>query len=124
MPDPDIKSQETLMSTIVTAPRVIALAVAGVFALGITGSAMADTPWQKAHPRREQVNNRLANQNARIHQQVKEGDLTKQQAWQLHAQDHQIREEERDMASQNGGHITKLEQSTLNQQENRVSQKI
>jgi hypothetical protein len=112
------------MSRIVTTRSVIALALAAVFAVGIAGSAMADTPWQKAHPRREQVNNRLTNQNARIHQQVKEGDLTKQQAWQLHAQDHQIRQEERDMASQNGGHITKLEQSTLNQQENRVSQKI
>jgi hypothetical protein len=28
------------------------------------------------------------------------------------------------MASQNGSHITKLEQATLNQQENRVSQEI
>lgn len=103
---------------------LIALAVAGVFAVGIAGSAMADTPWQKAHPRREQVNNRLNNQNARIHREVKEGELTKQQAAGLHAQDHQIRQEERDMASQNGTHITKLEQATLNQQENHVSQEI
>jgi len=28
------------------------------------------------------------------------------------------------MANQNGGHITKLEQATLNQQENHVSQEI
>jgi hypothetical protein len=28
------------------------------------------------------------------------------------------------MASQNGGHITKLEQKTLNQQENAVSRQI
>jgi len=28
------------------------------------------------------------------------------------------------MASQNGGHITKLEQRALNQQENRVSKQI
>ena len=112
------------MSRMVTTQGVIALALASVFTIGIAGSAMADTQWQKNHPRREQVNNRLANQNARIHQQVKEGDLTKQQAWQLHNQDHQIRQEERTMASQNGGHITKLEQSTLNQQENALSQKI
>jgi hypothetical protein len=124
MPDPEIKSQETTMSRMVTTQGVIALALASVFMIGIAGSAMADTQWQKNHPRREQVNNRLGNQNARIQQQVKEGDLTKQQAWQLHNQDHQIRQEERAMASQNGGHITKLEQSTLNQQENAVSQKI
>ena len=112
------------MLRLAIAKEVIALAVAGVFAIGIAGSAMADTPWQKAHPRREQVNNRLNRQNARIHQEVKEGELTHQQAYQLHEQDHQIRQEERDMASQNGGHITRLEQATLNQQENHVSQEI
>lgn len=103
---------------------VFALAVAGAFAVGIAGSAMADTPWQKAHPRREEVNNRLNRQNARIHNEVKEGELSHQQAYQLHEQDHQIRQEERDMASQDGGHITKVDQRALNQQENHVSQEI
>jgi hypothetical protein len=112
------------MSKIVTSQRLVALALAGIFTAGIAGSAAADTPWQRNHPRREQVNNRLARQNYRIHQEVKEGDLTRQQAYGLHQQDHQIRQEERLMASQNGGHITKLEQATLNQQENRVSQEI
>jgi Flp pilus assembly protein TadB len=112
------------MSNNFIARSLITLAVAGVFAVGIAGSALADTPWQKAHPRREQVNNRLNRQNARIHREVKEGELTRQQARQLHAQDHQIRQEERGMASQNGGHITKLEQATLNQQENHLSGEI
>lgn len=112
------------MSRIVNVHRVIAVAIAGVFAVGFASSAMADTAWQRAHPRREQVNNRLNWQNHRIHNEVKEGELTHQQAYQLHEQDHQVRQEERDMASQNGGHITKLEQSTLNQQENHVSQEI
>jgi hypothetical protein len=76
------------------------------------------------HPRREQVNNRLANQNQRIHQEVKQGDLSKAQAAKLHKDDRQIRKEERLMASQNGGHITKSEQRLLNQQENGVSRQI
>ena len=59
---------------------------------------------------REQVNNRLANQNKRIKAEVKEGDLTKSQAAALHKDDRQIRKEERLMASQNGVHITKQEQ--------------
>jgi major membrane immunogen (membrane-anchored lipoprotein) len=87
-------------------------------------SAMADTTFQKNHPRREQVNNRLANQNARIKTEVKEGDLTKSQASALHKNDRQIRTEERLMASQNGSHITKQEQRTLNQQENGISKQI
>jgi|ERR1700733_2647653 len=78
----------------------------------------------KTHPRRAEVNHRLANQNKRIDKDVKDGDLTKAQGAQLHKDDHQIRQEERDMASQDNGHITKQEQKTLNQQENQVSKKI
>ncbi|MBV8495253.1 MAG: hypothetical protein JO361_00580, partial [Gammaproteobacteria bacterium] len=46
------------------------------------------------------------------------------QAQKLHAEDHAIRQEERTMASTNGGHITKAEQKSLNQQENQVSKQI
>jgi hypothetical protein len=84
----------------------------------------ADATWAQNHPRRAEVNSRLANQNRRIHQQVKAGDLSKSQAATLHRDDHAIRQEERDMARQNGGHITKGEQHVLNQQENGVSQQI
>lgn len=91
---------------------------------GLAGTASAETTWQKNHPRRTQVNHRLANQDKRIHQDVKNGTLTKAQASTLHHEDHQVRQEERDMASQNGGHITKGEQRTLNSQENKISSEI
>jgi len=55
---------------------------------------------------------------------VKEGKLTPAQAHKLHKEDRQIRHEERAMASQNGGHITKQEQRVLNRQENAVSRQI
>ena len=84
----------------------------------------AETQWQKDHPRRTQVNSRLKNQNARLKNQVKQGDMTKAQAAKLHREDRGIRKEERAMASQNGGHITKAEQRSLNQQENAVSRQI
>lgn len=100
------------------------IAVLGVFAGAATSSYAADTTWQKNHPRREQVNNRLENQNDRIKEEVKEGDMSKAKAAKLHKADKQIRQEERDMAAQNHGHITKSEQKTLNQQENAVSKKI
>jgi hypothetical protein len=96
----------------------------GTAASSAMATASTDTTWQKNHPRREQVNNRLANQDRRIKAEVKQGELTKSRAAALHKEDHQIRTEERLMASQNGGHITKQEQKTLNQQENAVSKQI
>ena len=107
-----------------TGSRIVVLAISSLLAGVLAGNAMAETKWEKHHPRRDQVNDRLARQNARIHQQVKEGELTKTQAAQLHKDDRQIRQEERAMASQNGGHITKTEQRALNQQENAVSKEI
>lgn len=83
-----------------------------------------DTQWQKDHPRREQVNNRLANQNKRITKERKEGEITKAQAQSLRANDKTIRSEEKAMASQDGGHITKTDQKALNQQLNQNSQAI
>ena len=92
---------------------------------GFAATAMADeTQWQKDHPRRTEVNSRLANQDRRIHNEVKEGEISKGQARSLHKEDHAIRQEERTMASTNHGHITKTEQRALNQQENQVSRQI
>jgi hypothetical protein len=102
----------------------LALSAGAMLSLGLSASAMADTKWEKAHPRRDQVNDRLARQDARIHHERKEGDLTAAQAAKLHKEDRQIRSEEHLMASQNGGHITKQEQKTLNAQENAVSKQI
>jgi len=99
---------------------VMMMALAG----GSAASAMAESKWAKEHPRRHEVNKRLANQDRRINKELRNGQITKQQAHQLHREDRQIRQEERDMASQNGGHITKQEQAVLNQQENAVSRQI
>ncbi|HXZ59748.1 MAG TPA: hypothetical protein VEG26_06160 [Steroidobacteraceae bacterium] len=104
---------------------VLLTAIVTVTLGALATPALADeTQWQKDHPRRTEVNKRLANQNKRIHNEVKEGEITKAQAKQLHSEDHAIRQEERTMASTNGGHITKAEQKSLNQQENQVSQQI
>jgi len=102
---------------------LIAALVAGLTAT----TALAQTPqteWQKTHPRRVEVNERLKNQNARINKEVKEGEITKKQAKALKTEDRQIKTEEKSMAAQNGGHITKSEKKVLNQQENQVSKQI
>jgi Ulp1 family protease len=99
---------------------VISFAVAG----SAVSAAFAETQWERNHPRRDQVNDRLAHQNHRIDRELNEGEISKQQANQLHREDHAIRHEERAMAKFNGGHITKREQKALNQQENAVSGQI
>ena len=106
--------------------RTVLMAGVIAVALGalVTPALADETKWQKDHPRRTEVNARLKNQNKRINQERKEGEITKAQAQQLHSEDHAIRQEERTMASTNGGHITKTEQKALNQQENQVSQQI
>jgi hypothetical protein len=103
---------------------LMAAASAIIAGLGIAPSASAATQWQKDHPRRAEVNHRLANQNRRIDNKVADGQMTKGQAAQLHKDDHQIRQEERDMASQDGSHITRSEDRTLNQQETATSRGI
>lgn len=105
--------------------KLLISAMTVAFAGALAAPAFAEEgQWAKHHPRREQVNKRLERQDKRIHQERKEGEITKDQAQALHKEDRQIRQEERDMASQNGGHITKQEQRTLNQQENAVSKQI
>lgn len=99
----------------------IAVALSG---FAITASAADETAWQKAHPRRAQVNQRLNHQKNMINQDVKNGTLTKQQGAALHKDDQQIRQEERDMAAQDHGHVTKSEQKVLNQQETAVRSQI
>jgi hypothetical protein len=108
-----------------TIRKFIAAAALAAFATPfVVGTASAETQWQKDHPRRTEVNARLANQNKRVNNEVKSGQISKAQGAALHKNDRQIRGEERAMASQNGGHITKSEQRTLNQQENANSRKI
>jgi Skp family chaperone for outer membrane proteins len=102
----------------------VSMAIAAIMLFIGTVPVFAESDWAKTHPRRKQVNNRLNNQNQRINNKVKNGTMTTAQAQKLRANDRNIRQEERDMAKQNGGHITKQEQRTLNQQENENSRQI
>ena len=105
-------------------PKTVAFVISLAFVGSAISAAFAEAQWERNHPRRDQVNDRLANQNRRINRELKEGEITKQQANQRHREDHAIRQEERDMAKINGGHITKGEQKVLNPQENAVSGQI
>lgn len=103
---------------------VVAASLSAALAVIAIAPAHADTAWQTHHPRREQVNNRLARQNQRIHQQVREGELTRSQAVRLHQADWRTRMAERRTARRNGGFITRRQQARLNRRETRISRRI
>ncbi|BBP01075.1 hypothetical protein [Sulfuriferula nivalis] len=104
--------------------KAILITVLTGFIAATATSAMAESKFEKTHPRRDEVNDRLHKQDKRINHEVKEGDMSKQEAHKLHKEDNQVRQEERDMAHQDGGHITNQDQKALNQQENGISKKI
>ena len=105
-----------------TFARILGLATL-VGTLGFAAQAETQS-FAQTHPRRAEVNARLANQNARITQGVRDGQLTHGEAKAMRADDHAIRAEERADAAVNGGHITRAEKHTLNRQENADSRAI
>jgi hypothetical protein len=104
--------------------RLVMLSLAALFVGSSVIGAMAETQWERRHLRRDQVNDRLENQNRRISNELREGEITRSRAKRLHAEDRAIRREERSMARLNRGHVTPAEQKALNQQENTVSRQI
>lgn len=103
---------------------LIAASLTAALATFAATPARADTPWQAHHPRREQINNRLTRENRRIHQQVREDELTGAQAARLHRAAWRTRLTERRMARRNGGFLTRRQQVRLNRRANQISRRI
>lgn len=99
-----------------------AFAAASIALIGASDASAAT--WAQRHPRRAEVNHRLANQSQRINQELREGEITRNRARALRRQDRFVRREERFMARQHYGHVTPAEQRALNQQENGISREI
>ena len=89
-----------------------------------TASAASASPWGLHHPRRAEVNHRLAHQDARIDHDYRDGSISARQARTLHREDRTMRGQERFDAHFDGGHITRPEKRALNQEENGVSRQI
>jgi hypothetical protein len=106
-------------------PRLALATLAASLAvvLGGAASASAET-WAQHHPRRAEVNERLAIQSYRINRELREGEISFRQARALHAEDRAIRQQERAMAFARGGSISRAEQRLLDREENFVSRQI
>lgn len=96
--------------------------------IALTGAGFATSAdaagWRAHHPRRTEVNSRLHNQYRRINTERREGEITRTQARDMHAEDRGIRGQERFDASHDDGHITRAEKTQLNHEENGVSGQI
>jgi len=67
---------------------------------------------------------RQENEQKRIKQGVKSGELTRGEAARLERQHRAMNREARDMREDNGGKLTKADREKLNRQQNRESRKI
>jgi hypothetical protein len=90
----------------------------------ISTQSMAQTAPVPDHPRENEVNQRLDNQQARIDQGLKNGTMTGQQAARDEKHDENIAQREAVDESKHNGHITKAEQNRLNRSENKNSKRI
>jgi hypothetical protein len=103
----------------------ICLNIAGlVCAALISARSMAQTAPVPDHPRENEVNQRLDNQQARIDQGLAKGTMTGKQAARDEKHDENIAQREAVDESKHNGHITKAEQRRLNKSENKNSKRI
>ena len=108
------------------------LAVGGLMAVGLATAQTQDSNTSGAgagqvdpgHPRVNQVNGRETNQQDRIANGVKNGQLTPGQTARLERGEQRLQNnEKRDMAA-NNGHLTKQDQRHLNREANHMSKRI
>ena len=92
-------------------------------ALVIAPAAMiAQTPTPGAHD--YNINQRKVDQQDRIANGVKNGQLTAGQTARLEHQEAGINKEERGMRAQDNGHLTKQDRKTIHAQQNQESRRI
>lgn len=70
------------------------------------------------------INDRKVDQQQRIAQGVKSGQLTAGETSHLERQEAAINHEERAMRAQDNGHLTKADRALLNKQQNQESKRI
>jgi hypothetical protein len=90
----------------------------------ISTRSMAQTAPVPDHPRENEVNQRLDNQQARIDQGLANGTMSGKQAARDEKHDENIAQREAVDESKHNGHLTKPEQNRLNRSENKNSRRI
>lgn len=91
-----------------------------VLAQSVPTPATAPTPGKHDYD----INQRKENQQDRIGQGVKSGQLTAGETSHLEKQESAINREEHNMRAQDNGHLTKQDRKTIHQQQNQESRRI
>ncbi len=116
----DSNDQRTSMNTIARLALLALVAPAALFA-GATQAQPTDVP---GHPRVNQVNHRIDNQQRRIDAGVADGTITPEQAARDERRDANIAQRASAAEARHGGHLTAGETRRLNRAENRNSRAI
>jgi len=94
----------------------------------ILATALAGLPAasfaQTTHHQRNHINARKENQQDRVAQGVKSGQLTPRETARLEHQEAGLNKEERGMRAQDNGHLTAQDRHTLARQQNQESKRI
>ena len=101
----------------------ILLVTASIFVLG-SSAAFAQSSDVPDHPRVNEVNQRLDNQQQRIDSGVQNGTLNAKQATNDEKRDAKVANELSNDEAKHNGHVTKAEQKKMNKQLNKNSHKI
>jgi len=104
--------------------KALAYSLIAIVAVGSAAPAFAEGYWNRTHPRRAEVNHRIANQERQIRHDVRDGKLSRGQGRALMAQDRAVLADERADARLDGGHITRAEQRQLNGDLNAIHNEI
>src|SRR5262245_42975556 len=107
-------------STLLLSAAMLAQDNSGGSTPATTGTPTASAPVHK----NPTINQRKRNQQRRIRQGVRSGELTKGETGKLERQEHALNREERNMRKVNNGHLTKQDRKTLHQQQNHLSKEI
>ena len=85
---------------------------------------MSTTAFAQTAESNRTINERKADQQARIRQGDRSGELTRGESRHLEGQEHAINREERNMRAQDNGRLTKQDRKTIASQQNQESRRI
>ena len=99
--------------------KLISFAITAMLTASLAGSAFADKD-----DHRPNIRERKHNQQTRIRQGERSGELTRGEARHIEKQEHALNREERHMREKDGGKLTAKNRAKLNRQQNHLSKEI